>query len=91
MRDFKATSGRTHFCWGKIRTMFPQKKKTYNFGKLLFPSEKILIRLKIAFQKFMVGKELSSYYTANIYDRITMELQSIIVPLLYFAVMFLYI
>ena len=79
MRDFKATSGRTHFCWGKIptelhfnqkysmqikifRTMFPQKKKTYNFGKLLFPSEKILKRLEIAFQKFMVGKELSSYY-----------------------------
>ena len=30
-------------------------------------------------------------HTANIYDRITMELQSIIVPLLYFAVMFLYI
>ena len=29
-------------------------------------------------------------YTANIYDRITMELQPIIVPLLYFAVMFLY-
>jgi hypothetical protein len=42
--------------------MFPQKKKTYNFGKLLFPSEKILKRLEIAFQKFMVGKELSSYY-----------------------------
>ena len=30
-------------------------------------------------------------HTANIYDRITMELQSIIIPLLYFAVMFLYI
>ena len=30
-------------------------------------------------------------YTANLYDRITMELQSIIVPLLYFAAMFLYI
>ena len=41
------------------RTMFPQK---IFFGKLLFPSEKILKRLKIAFQKFMVGKELSSYY-----------------------------
>ena len=34
--------------------------------------------------------QTGSQYTANIYDGITMELQSIVVPLLYFTVMFLY-
>ena len=41
--------------------------------------------------QFLKTVVILSQHTANIYDRITMELQSIIVPLLYFAVMFLYI
>ena len=41
--------------------------------------------------QFLKTVVILSQHTANIYDRITMELQSIIVPLLYFAVIFLYI